>query len=463
MRQFRNFFGKYWFLAAAFLMVTVFMTIVTGKKDLTVYTGGDSQIVVQKETEAPKPFRSFSYVNNDSGLSMQVPEGWTYVKKDGFDTFVHSASASSLQIQSLSYYPMVNNVTQESLAETYANMGYVLTEFGRSSETEYYIIYKKNGIDGVTDYIEYVLWDRSHVMKVLMIFQENFYDKLSDDIWACLDSITWARPDPVSEGTYLLYFSYGDFEVAVPTGWITAIADNTFYATDEESGAFMTVDCVEDSTWMKDFSQVDYTSYLSGTRNSFVLSVFNQSDDAVYSEATYMNGNVSMGLIQYYYVNGTYHYIITYEFPLDYGDYYAPLARDAVDMTRVFFVSDVPVLQETESETKPSFYDTFLEKAEENSNREVLENTGSLLKKDETEELYTFADAIVEVAGVSLEKAEDIESAWIESVGTNPVFLDLAEVSDESVVLLLTDDQDVKYYIFLDPESGELQDIRYAD
>lgn len=72
--------------------------------------------------------------------------------------FSIKASASSLQIQKLSYYPMINNVTLESLTESYGNRGLEVTEFSYLTDNSYYLIYNNKGTSGVTDYIETVFW-----------------------------------------------------------------------------------------------------------------------------------------------------------------------------------------------------------------------------------------------------------------------------------------------------------------
>ena len=116
----RSKFGRFWPLILIAAMLFVFIVFATKQDNLNVYNGGNSTYTVESESETEKEVVSNTYMNKDIDLSMQIPDGWQHVTKDGYDTYVHSASASSIQIQVMAYYPMVNNATAESLSETYS-------------------------------------------------------------------------------------------------------------------------------------------------------------------------------------------------------------------------------------------------------------------------------------------------------------------------------------------------------
>ena len=123
MSFFRRTLGKFWILILIGVMLTVFLTIATSKKNLDVYTKKDSTYTMESEVETEEDIETELYQNQEAAFTMEVPTGWNYVKKDGYDTYVHSASATSIQFQLLNYYPQVNNATQESLAQTYVSQG----------------------------------------------------------------------------------------------------------------------------------------------------------------------------------------------------------------------------------------------------------------------------------------------------------------------------------------------------
>ena len=183
--------GRFWPFILIGSMLILFLVSATKQENLDVYTGGNSTYTVESESETNKKVISNTYMNSLINLSMQIPDSWQHITKDGYDTYIHSASASSIQIQVMSYYPMVNNATVDSLSESYNTRGMEITEFQFLSDNSYYLIYQSKGLSGITDYIEYVIWDRQHVAKIVVTFNDENYDKLKDELWYCLDSISW--------------------------------------------------------------------------------------------------------------------------------------------------------------------------------------------------------------------------------------------------------------------------------
>lgn len=471
MRKLRRIFGKFWYLFVVGIMLAIFLTVITKQDDLSVYTGNNSRYTIEPETEIEKNFDSQAYINNVIGLSMRIPADWTYIVKDGFDTFVHSASASSVQIQVLSYYPMINNVSGDSLYETYSARGLGLTEFERTSETSYYVVYKGKGMSGITDYIEYVLWDRSHVAKIVMTFNDNNYEKLQTEIWGCIDSVSWTREDPVYDGMYLMYSQYGDFEFAVPTDWSTATADNTFYATYDESNIAMTAAVLEDSTLMSEFSQIDYTNYLSSGKQNFALTQFQQDETSIYAEATYYYGETQMSLMQYYISNGVYHYIVTYECPTELGAEAIPFGRNALSLTRVFYTpseEELSVKQDAINESDTVFtpddpasqmQSEIQSKAESMINGDTNQSGADSQSPDENNgSVSSFADALVAVAEIPKEKAEAIVNLWSSLGMSAPTYAEAIKGNDTTLILLITDSTGVNYYLYV-TKTGDLQEI----
>ena len=459
MNWLRRTFGRFWPIFLIGGMLAVFLIFATKQENLDVYNGGNSTYTVETESESEKKIVSNTYLNNTIALSMQIPDGWQHVTKDGYDTYIHSASASSIQIQVLSYYPMVNNTSVDSLTETYSARGMTLTEFQYTADNSYYVIYQSQGMSGITDYIEYVIWDRQHVAKVVVTFNDANYDKLKDEIWYSLNSISWDYEDPISEGFLLNYQIAGDFEYAVPDTWTTGSADTTYYAYEESSGAMLTVNVLEDTSLLSEITQLDYSNFLSNGKSNFVLTQFEQSDTSIYGEATYMNNDVQMGVMQEYYATGQYQYIVTYEFPVDLGQSYVELAQNGLALTRIFNSAVPEETSESMTEdTDPNAVftpDGLPEKTES----EPETSTGTEAASESEEQASSFSDALIQVSGISQEKADEISAIWASLNAGIPTYAKGYKESDTDFILLVTNDQSVNYYIQMSKE-GDLKEIR---
>lgn len=456
----KNLLSRYWFIVVAIILLLLFLVNATKQENLDVYNKEDYTYTVESETEEEKDVKTFTYMNEKLNLSIEIPDGWEKVTKDGFDTYIHKASASSIQIQTLSYYPMVNNATAESLAETYNEQGYTVTEFQKTAGNSYYVIYQGQGISGITDYVENVIWDRSHVVKIVITFNDSYYEKLEDEIWIPIDSLQWDYEDPIDENYYLTYQRYGDFEFAVPVTWASGYTDSSFYAYDEETGAMMTVNLLEDSTMINDISQVDYTDFLSANKQNFALSQFSQQDNEIYGEATYINNDIYIALMQKYIANGQYHYIITYEYPAEMSDYYYLLCQnglsyirlfntvpDALDEASVFSPNEIPETTTAEEETE-SVYTPELDTTPSQQETE-----------DSPSEVSSFAEALMSVAEIPQENANNISSIWDSLNAGIPTYAEAYKKSDTGLIILVTNDQNVNYFLYV-RNDGVLTDIR---
>lgn len=453
-------FGRFWYIFVAAIMVAAFIIFMLGKKQLSVYDSehGKSRYTIEEEDVTEKPIVSSVYRNDTVDLSMRIPDGWTRVTKDGFDTFMHAPSASSIQVQVINYYPMVNDVTADSLAADLAERGYELAEFSFMDESSYYDVYKKADVSGITDYVEHVFWDRSHVVKLLAVFNDAIYERIRDEIWFCIDSMEWNCEDPIPEGYFLDYRIYGDFEYAIPSGWITGSSETTLYAYDEETGAGLTVNVIEDPAFLSSITELDYASFLSNGRRDFMLNVFDRYDDYIYGEATYTNDGVQTAIMQSYYANGEYQYIITYEFPVDAAEYYYPLVSGAMALTRIFHTPDPSAAAQTEAETERKaegtpesalfdspFFNSFAE--EKVTEAPPSENVSSL------------AAALMQVAYIPEDKAAAVSSKWEELGLGEATYAQAVKENDTMIVVLITDALGINYYLYM-TKGGDLSEIR---
>lgn len=483
-------FGRFWYIFVVAIMVVGFLIIATSKKELKVYDSekGKSTYTIEQETETEKVIVSDTYFNNEINFVMQIPEGWEHVIKDGYDTFVHAASASSIQIQVLSYYPMVNNVTEESLNETLSQSGYTLTEFSYLGDNGYYDIYKGYNNAGEVDYIEHVFWDRSHVVKILVIVNDIYYDKLSDEIWFAINSASWEYENPITEGYFLNYQIYGDFEFAVPDTWLFSSTDGALYAYDEETGSSLVVNVLEDPSMLEDISELDYVNFLSAGKSNFILSTFQQYSDYIYGEGTYSNNGVNVALMQAYYANGKYQYILTYEYPLELSDYIYPIAQTGLGMTQIFYDPANDYGDEVESETAyvsdlinaPDEPETTAKQTEEKAlgtfslddqpaplpTVEELKNEKFGEESTEAESsssgdgnVSSFADALIQVADLPADKAQYISNVWDSIQAGDASYAEAYKENDTSLIIMVTTSMGVNYYIYV-AKDGTLQDIK---
>ena len=154
------------------VILSAIFTIMSKKdqQNLNAYTKSDK--VSQEDTDEDKEddldIDMSVYTDNKVGFSISVPSDWNQVTKDGYPTFIHSASASSLQIQTLDYDPSINNTSEDTISTQIAEDGKTFLSFQKSTDTSYEIQYQSHG-NSTYDYVERVYWDRSKIVKLLCI------------------------------------------------------------------------------------------------------------------------------------------------------------------------------------------------------------------------------------------------------------------------------------------------------
>lgn len=469
---------KFWFILVLVIMAVIF-TIYAKKKDLlNAYTGGDAEytMIESEETETELPMEEFTY--EGLALTMKIPEGWERVTKDGYDTFIHTPSATSIQLQVMSYYPQVNNVTAESLGADLLAMGYSLTDFSRTSLNSYLTTYQSETSAGVMDYIDFTIWDLSHVVKLHITVQDDNYERIKEPLLASLDSLVWDYEDPIPEGIYINYSINGDFQFGIPEGWTTGEQEGSIYAYDT-SGANMSVTLLEDQDPDIDsLTQLDYATFASTGKNNFILSRFEKGSHYIYAEATYSTNNVMMGMMQYYGIYGTSHYIITFNIPYDLISDYYELCYSCIDTFRIFgsaegtetdetvksgvsedlglndMLGDVPISstpQETETETIQSA---------ETGTQPITEDTAKTEGEGLTEsvEASSFGDALVQAIGIPAERAMEISNIWDSLAAGNPIYAQAVKESADAYILYIQAEGGMEYYMTVSKD-GALKKI----
>lgn len=204
---------------------------------------------------------------------------------------------------------------------------------------------------------------------------------------------------------------------------------------------------------MNDITQIDYANFLSNGKSNFVLNQFQQNDSMIYGEATYQNNDVQTAIVQGYFANGTYQYIVTYEYPVDLGTDYAALAQNGIALTRIFYSSagdDVPA--ETETSNSVFVPDTLQSAQSETEPQPAQSETTDSQNGDG--EVATFSEALMSVAGISQENADAISAVWDSLNAGIPTYAKAYMQSSDYLILEVTNDQQVNYYIYLDTAGG---------
>ena len=437
-----------WPIIIIALMISVFLFFALKQKELDAFTGDADEVsyTVDLSKETEKQVQTFKYTCSQVALSMDIPQDWQYVARAGSDSFIHIPSGASIQIQVLEYYPQVNNADEQTISESFQSLGYRVMQFERLDVNSYMSVYEKQSGELITDYIEHVLWDRQHVVKITASFAQEHYDKLFSQIWACLESTVWEYEDPIPPNMLLCYQLKGDYEFAVPVKWLSGSTDDSFYAYSEEQGASFTAQLIEDSSLISSISQYDYSTFLSSGRSGFALLSFEQSEYELYAEATYMaNSQTQMFLVQYYVTNGAFHYIFTYEFPVDIQEMLSSV-RFALGYVRIFYTPDEMPESETESFTESAITAPDTSTSDET---EVI---------TEITQVETFAEALMVVGGLSAEQSQYIEQVWQHANAGIPVDARAYKQGPMDKILYVLSDDGTPYYIYV-TNDGQLERI----
>lgn len=298
----------------AFVALIVFIGIFSNrtKPPLPAYVENGDET---QENEEEVKVNLTPYQDETIGFSLGVPEGWQYVLKDGQATFIHQASASSVQINVLPYNPSVLLESQETSYERITAENGALSNFSWLTNDSYVCSYQKSVNNSAIDYVEYVMFDRSNIVKVIYVIQDSLFTKLQNEISASIDSIVWNRPDPIPEGFNLAYSDFGRFEYGYPVNWNSSVNDGVFYTEEPNGHANFSISCTPSETLYQDISQVEYINWVSQGRSNFNLQNFGADANRITAAATYKNGDTLIVMEQYLFASGEYEYVLTMECP----------------------------------------------------------------------------------------------------------------------------------------------------
>ena len=188
-----------------------------------------------------------------------------------------------------------------------------------------------------------------------------------------------------------------------------------------------------------------------------------------------------MAIVQEYFANGTYQYILTYEFPTELGSDYVSLAQNGLGMTRIFYTADESESETDEtndsqtesgstsgvshSETNGTVFTPGSLPSEQSESQSETQAAGqseavqSEAQSDSQDEnVSSFSDALQSVANLSQTQADNVSYIWSSlNLGT-PTYAQAVKESDTSLILMVTNDQNINFYITVGKD-GTLQEI----
>jgi len=287
-------------------------------------------------TSSEPTYDLFEFIDEEHFYSIQIPTDWTRVTKDGFNTFVHSPSATSLQIQTIEYSPEFLLISQQSVASELSHLGYKLNSFAWISNTTYTMVYSSGEGADQTVYAESTYFDRKDAIRLAFTVNGEYANDVLNLISTVLDSFEWTPQNPFPKSMKVYYSRNGKYEFVYPNNWYTAVSGNTYVAQDPNSGMMMSVSAEESTANYKNLTKVDYANFAKQGRLNFVLRNYNATDTMIYAESTYIVNNTNIVLIQYLIANGSHEYTLTFEVPQIYLSEYSALIQEMVNNFRIF-------------------------------------------------------------------------------------------------------------------------------
>lgn len=293
------------------LILSIGFTILSSNKQNTLEVYNNSDIVKQEEiTTEEKQIDTFIYENEKYGFTIEIPSNWEKVIKDGYDTFIHPASSSSIQIQVQEYDPIINQTSADVLSTQVVDNGYSFVNYTRLTNYSYELLYQDTS-NNPYDYIEEVYWNKNAIVKLKCVFYDKNYPKILPYYTKSFESFLWYEPN--KDDYRLIYSSVGDFEFAIPSNWVCSTSGNAIVCANPDNTAQLVITLQESNQTLESLTATDMTHIISSGRNGFVLKDFNTSHTKAIAYAMYNNGS-DMRNKTYLIANGFY----TYSFQYDY-------------------------------------------------------------------------------------------------------------------------------------------------
>ena len=464
MRYLMYLVKKNWFLILVPVTIALSLGIISSDKKLAVFTPENRKeytIVREPETE---PLPDMSLFRSDRiRLEMDVPTLWDHVIKSGFDTFIDEQSVSSLQVQVLDYSPDINNENPQHLEETLNREGFTLIRYDPLSSSSYLLFYQGSTIDGIIDYFEYVIWDRDHIVKTVIILNDSNFERLRPIVDHIFGSIVWEIDDPIPEDLTLFYDEGSSFEFAYPSDWESAVTqDVVFYAMDPSgTGSQMTVTVDADDTDLGHLSEYDYSVSLGSGKGGFLLNSFRQNEASILAEASYLlPDSTKMREVQYCMSNGSTILVMTFDYPEEQDNMVYGLALSCVDQCRSYAQTDP---DESEGQEKESLDDTAGNSENDFSLSDLFFlpeteiSSATDIENPETENsASTFSEALMSILPMEKQQADRISGIWDSLSIGQAVYVEGVREDEESFVFAAQTDNAMNYCLTIRKDDYEL-------
>ena len=253
------------------------------------------------------------YTDNEHHFSLSIPKDWEQVTKDGYPTFVHSASASSLQVQVLDYDPAVNNESQTTLSAKIADDGKTFVNFDKKTTSSYELMYQ-DFQNSTYDYIEEVYWDRDNIIKLVCTFNDKNYEKIKPYYELILNSFAWQKTNEIPEDYAMYYNDQAGFEVMMPATWTLGASGNAVVATDGDTGASETLMMTDSTSYFDSVTATDMAKILNTGQSGFMMNSYDNSKETATAKCTYVIDNVQYQEVVYGYATGKAMYFVTFDY-----------------------------------------------------------------------------------------------------------------------------------------------------
>lgn len=327
---------NFWAIMVAVIVILSLVAVyIQNDSNLTAYTTGDKIEASTTETTTKK-IELEKKMNDEKLYSIGIPSDWKKVIKDGYDTYIHTPSATSVQIQTIKYSPQILLTSAQSINAELMNNNCNLISFEWYNSTTYSCVYEKTNENNPTTHIETTYFDKQTTMRLVFTINSKYYNQMKDTIIAIIDSFKWDKSNPFPEGVSLYYSKYGNFEFGYPTDWKIGSTNNAYVAQDEKSGAIMSIRATESAATYASFNKIDYTKYASNGRSNFILQSYNANSNIIYAESTYISNNKQMVLVQYLIASGKHEYTITFEVPQQSFQEQADIIQNVINTFRYF-------------------------------------------------------------------------------------------------------------------------------
>lgn len=302
------------FLAIIVIITALIVMFQPSEDVLPVYTSEEPSDI-SEVSETSIDIDTIDYTDDNTNFTMPIPKAWTKVIKNGSPTYIHSASATSLQICHSTYDPTINNVSIESITNDIQNNGYTLVEVNFFSSSSYLFSYLKANEDNPTFYISYVIWDLKDIYTINGIVSQSNYSKMFPYFDYCLKHISWKSKTNIPNELNITYVNYGNFSFAYPVDWSIGSNESAIVATDTNTGSTITVKSTENAVDYSNITQIQYNQYLSSGRSNFIMQQYANDGNIIHGEATYYINGVQYGVYQYLISTGTFEIEITLDCP----------------------------------------------------------------------------------------------------------------------------------------------------